>query len=191
MQKRFYTFLNSNNILYNLQFGFRQHYSTSHALINITENIRKALDKGNIGCGVFLSIYKRLLILQATMYYQQSWIVMGFVELSVTGLNHICPNRNQYVSINGYDSGLAAISCGVPQGSVLGLLLFLLHINDLNRAITFCQAHHFAGDTNLLCLSNSIKKLNKLVNADFKQLVIWLNANKISLSVKKTGIGDL
>ena len=50
MYKRLYTFLNSNNIIYNLQFGFRQQFSTSHALINITENIREALDSGNIGC---------------------------------------------------------------------------------------------------------------------------------------------
>ena len=94
-------------------------------------------------------------------------------------------NRNQYVSINGYESGLAALNCGVPQGSVLGPLLFLLYINDLNQAIKFCKVHHFADDTNLLCLSNSIKKLNKLVNADLKHLVNWLNANKISLNVKK------
>ena len=57
MYKRLYTFLNNNNIIYNLQFGFRQ-YSTSHALINITENIRKALDDGNIGCGVFVDLPK-------------------------------------------------------------------------------------------------------------------------------------
>ena len=49
MYKILYTFLNNNNIIYNLQFGFRQHYSTSYALINITKNIRKALDEGNIG----------------------------------------------------------------------------------------------------------------------------------------------
>ena len=95
-------------------------------------------------------------------------------------------NRSQYVSINGYDSGLAAINCGVPQGSVLGPLLFLLYINDLNQAIKFCKVHHFADNTNLLYLGNSIKKLNKLVNADLKRLVNWLNANKISLNVKKT-----
>ena len=68
----------------------------------------------------------------------------------------------------------------------LGPLLFLLYINDLNQAIKFCKVHHFADDTNLLCLSNSIKKLNKQVNADLKHLVNWLNANKISLNVKKT-----
>ena len=58
MHKRLYTFLNSNNILYNLQFGFRQQYSTSHALVNITEIIRKALDGGNIGCQIFVYLQK-------------------------------------------------------------------------------------------------------------------------------------
>ena len=95
-------------------------------------------------------------------------------------------NRHQYVSINGYQSGLAAINCGVPQGSVLGPLLFLLYTNDLNQAIKSYKVHHFADDTNLLFLCNSIKKLNKQVNADLKHLVNWLNANKISLNVKRT-----
>ena len=57
MHKRLYTFLNNINIIYNLQFGFRQQYPTSHALINITDNIRKGLDDGNIRCGVFVTRY--------------------------------------------------------------------------------------------------------------------------------------
>ena len=81
---------------------------------------------------------------------------------------------------------LAAINCGVLQGSVLGLLLLLLYINDLNQAINSCKVNHFADDTNLLCLRNSIKKLDKLVNADLKHLINGLNANKISLNVKIT-----
>ena len=94
-------------------------------------------------------------------------------------------NCNQDVSINGYESGLAGLNCGIPQGSVLGPLLFLLYINDLNQAIKFCKVHHFTDDTNLLCLRNSIKKLNKLVNADLKHQANWLNVNKISLNIKK------
>ena len=81
-------------------------------------------------------------------------------------------NRNQYVFINGYDSGLAGTNCDIPQGSVLGPLLFLLYMNNLNQAIKFCKVHHFADDTNLLYPRNSFKKLNKLVNVDLKHLVI-------------------
>ena len=62
MYKRLYTFFNNNNIIYNLQFRFREQYSTSNVLIDITENIRKALDDGNIGCGVFVDS-KKLMIL--------------------------------------------------------------------------------------------------------------------------------
>ena len=184
MYKRLYTFLNNNNIIYNLQFGFRKQYSTSQALINITENIRKALD-GNIGCGIFVDLQKAFdnvdhqILLAKLNHY-------GIHGVSKDWFKSYLSDRNQYVSINGFDSGLTSINCGVPQGSVPGPLLFLLYINDLNQAMKFCKVHHFADDTNLLCLSNSIKKLNKLVNTDLKHLVNWLNANKISLNVKKT-----
>ena len=87
------------------------------------------------------------------------------------GLNPISLIAIKYVSINGYESGLAALNCGVPRGSVLGTLLSLRYINDLNPEIKFCKFHHFSNETNLLCLGNSNKKLNKLVNADLKQLV--------------------
>ena len=95
-------------------------------------------------------------------------------------------NRKQYVSINGHKSSLASVLYGVPQGSVLGPLLFLIYINDLNQAIKFCKVHHFAADTNLLHYIKSVAKLNKLVNLDMKNLTVWLNANKISLNVDKT-----
>ena len=110
----------------------------------------------------------------------------GIHEVSNDWFKSYLSNRHQYVPINECESGLATINCGVPQGSVLGPLLFLLYIIDLNQAIKFCKVHHFADDTNLLCLSNSIKKLNKQVNADLKHLVNWLNAKKISLNIKKT-----
>ena len=184
MYKRLHTFLNNNNVIYNLQFGFRQQYPTSHALINITENIRKVLDDGNIGCGIFVDLQKAFdtadhqILLAKLNHY-------GIRGVSNDWFKSYLSDRSQYVCINGYKSGLAAINCGVAQGPVLGSLLFLLYINYLNQAIKFCKVHHFVDDTNLLCLSNSIKKLNKLVNADSKRLVNWLNANKISLKVKK------
>ena len=156
MYKRLYTFLNSNNI-YNLEFRFRQQYSTSDALINITENIRKALDDGNIGCGVFVDLQKafdtvdhQILLAKLNRY--------GICGVSNDWFKSYLFNHNQYVSINGFDSGLTTINCGVPQGSVQEPLLFLLYINDLNQAMKFCKVHHVADDTNLLCLSNLSKK---------------------------------
>ena len=74
----------------------------------------------------------------------------------------------------------------MPQGSVLGPLLFLLYINDLHVAIKHCKVHHFADDTNLLIINKSLKRLNELLNIDLKNLTNWLNANKTSLNVSKT-----
>ena len=148
MYKRLYTFLNNNNIIFNLHFGFRQQYSTSHALINITEIIRKTLDDGNIGCGAFVDIQKAFdtvdhqILLAKLSHYGIRGVLNGWFKSYLS-------NRSQYVSINGYDSGLAATNCGVPQGSVIGPLLYLLYINDLNQAVKFCKVHHFADDTNL------------------------------------------
>ena len=93
--------------------------------------------------------------------------------------------KSELGTTNGYDSDLAATNCGIPHGSVLGPLLFLFYINDLNQAIKFCKVHHFPDDTNISCLTNSIKKLKKLVNASMKHLVNWLNTNKISLNKTK------
>ena len=95
-------------------------------------------------------------------------------------------DRQQFVSINGYSSKCVSMPIGVPQGSVLGPLLFLLYINDLNLAIKHCKVHHFADDTNLLYTNNSIKKLNKFFNKELKNLTNWLNANKITLNFDKT-----
>ena len=101
-----YTFLNKN-VIYNLQFGFRQQYCTSHALINITENIRKALDDGNIGCRVFVDLQKafdtvdhKMLLAKLNHYV--------ICRVSNDWFKSYLFNRNHYVSINGYESGLAA-----------------------------------------------------------------------------------
>ena len=100
MYKRLYTFRNTNNIIYNLQFGFRQQYSISHALINITENIRKAHDDGNIGCGVFVDLQKAFddvdhqILLAKLNHY-------GIRRVSNDWFKYYLSNRSQYVSING------------------------------------------------------------------------------------------
>ena len=95
-------------------------------------------------------------------------------------------NKKQFSSINGHISNQNSAKYGVPQGSVLEPLLFLIYINDLNLATKHCNVYQFPDDTNLLHFSKSVNKLNKYINLDMKNLTDWLNANKISLNVKKT-----
>ena len=83
-------------------------------------------------------------------------------------------------------SAILPIDYGIPQGSVLGPLLFLIYINDLNDAVTFSKIHHFADDTNILYTSKYLKDINGKVNYDLRHIVEWLRANKISLKTGKT-----
>ena len=185
MYNRIYKFFSDNNLIYSLQCGFRQKYSTVHALISLTENIRKNLDEGNIGSGIFVDLQKAFdtvehdILLSKLEHY-------GMCGLANEWFKSYLSNRNQYVSINGYDFNLADVKFGVPQGLVLGPLSFLIYLNDLNQALKYCKVHHFADDTKLLHSSKSIYRRNKYVNLDFKNLTYWLNANRISLNVKKT-----
>ena len=110
MYKRSYTFLNKNNVIYNLQFGFIQQYSTSHALINII----KALDDGNVVCGVLVDLEKAF----DTVDHQIPLAKLNHYRIhgvSNDWFKSYLSNRNQYVSINGYEPGLATLNCGVPQ----------------------------------------------------------------------------
>ena len=103
------------------------------------------------------------------------------VYYGIRGLANNCfksylSNRQQFVSINGFNSSKKTMKYGVPQGSVLGPLLFLVYINDLHQAIKFSNVHHFADDTNLLVVGNTMKKIQKQINIDLKLLCKWLKS---------------
>ena len=127
MYNRMYKFFSDNDLIYPLQFGFRQKYSTVHALISLTENIRKNLDEGNIGCGIFVDLQKAFdtvehdILLSKLEHY-------GIRGLANEWFKSYLSNRKQYVSINGYDSNLVDVKFGVPQGSVGSPLLLLVYI---------------------------------------------------------------
>ena len=115
MYKRLCTFLNNNNIIYNLQFGFREQHSTSHALITITENKKYSWwwkYKLRSFCGLAKSVW----------YCNHQKLLAKLSHYGIRGISNdwfksYLSNRNEYASINGFDSGLAAINCGIPQGS--------------------------------------------------------------------------
>ena len=184
---RVYKFLEKFHCLYSLQFGFRKKHSTNHALIDITETIRHALDNNKLVCGVFVDLQKAFdtvnhdILISKLDHY-------GIRGTANNWFSSYLKNRSQYVSVLGFDSETKPISHGVPQGSVLGPLLFIIYINDLHLAIKHSKVYHFADDTNFLNISDSPKRMQKLINADLKILYNWLLANKISLNCDKTEI---
>ena len=94
-------------------------------------------------------------------------------------------NRKQYVSLKGFDSEVRNITCGVPQGSSLGPLLFLLYINDFRLCLSETSSGHFADDTFILYNSMKPKAIETIVNIELKQVVKWLRLNKLSLNAGK------
>ena len=185
IHKCLFKFLNSNNCLFNYQFGFRNHHSTNHALISITEKNWKAVDDGKIACGVFLDFQKAFdtvghdILLAKLEHY-------GIRGIPLKLFKTYLAERTQHTPINNDISETLPINIGVPQGSVLGPLLFLIYINNLHNIVTYSDIHHFADVTNLLYASKSIKDINRKVNFDLKNIIHWLRANKISLNADKT-----
>ena len=95
-------------------------------------------------------------------------------------------NRKQYVSLNGFDSEIRKITCGVPQGSSMGPLLFLIYINDFRLCLSETSSGHFADDTFILYNSSKPKTIETVINCELKYMVKWLRLNKLSLNAGKT-----
>ena len=111
----------------------------------------------------------------------------------VRGITNHCfksflKDRFQCTNIKECSSKKLLITHGVPQGSVLGLLLFLLYINDLHKAMMYCSVHHFADDKNLLLIDKLLKKINININHDLKHLCQWIRSNRLSINGGKTKI---
>lgn len=149
MHRRLYMFFEQNKIFHKYQFGLRNQYSTNYALIEITEKVRLACDSGEFACGVFVDLQNAFdtvihsILLEKLEYY-------GVRGVAKTWFKSYLFHRYQYTSVNGADSCKLKITYGVPQGSVLGPLLFITFINDLHESISHCEVHHFADDTNLI-----------------------------------------
>ena len=186
MFNRLYSFLELHNCIYDLQFGFREKHSTNHALMSMVQQIRDAMDEGNTAIGVFVDFQKAFdtvnhnILIRKLEHYGIRGTPKNWFKSYLT-------ERKQYVSIDGADSNHASIKHGVPQGSVLGPLLFFIYINDLHTCIKHSTTRHVADDTNLIHILNRSfpNRVNK-INRDLRSLNHWLLANKISLNSTKT-----
>ena len=100
--------------------------------------------------------------------------------------NSYLTNRYQYVKYNITPSDMTNITCGVPQGSILGPLLFLLYMNDIASVSNILSSILFADDTKLFCSSKNLQELTAIVNNELGNIMQWLNASKLSLNIDKT-----
>ena len=182
---RMYEFLESNKLIYNRQFGFRANHSTNHALISMTESIKSFLDSGDFVAGIFIDLEKAFdtvnhqILCNKLNYYGFRGKINDLIKSFLT-------NRKQFVSVNGYDSSQLEIKCGVPQGSTLGPLLFLVYINDLRFSLRYATPSHFADDTSIIYASKILKTIETNLNYDLKCVTEWLRSNRLALNVSKT-----
>ena len=171
--------------MYKRQFGFREKYSTNHALASLIEVIKKHLDESNFVCGIFIDLKKAF----DTVDHQI--LIKKLHHYGIRGkcnewLQSFLTKRKQFASINGFNSEPMEIKCGVPQGSTLGPLLFLIYANDLFTSFANSTIHLFADDTNMVFTSKNVSTLETVLNYELKILVDWLKANKLTLNISKT-----
>ena len=154
---RLLDFINKHELLSDSQYGFRQKISTSMALIDLVDQISMSMENKKYTIGIFLDLAKAFdtvnhnILLKKLFHY-------GVRGTSQSWFKSYLTNRQQYVSINGINSHKLAITCGVPQGSILGPLLFILYINDLNSVSKLVSFIMFADDTNIFISGSNLQE---------------------------------
>ena len=175
-------YFTKNNLLSQQQYGFRNNYSTSLAITD--ENLLHNLNNQLISCAVFLDLRK------AFDSVNHSILLTKLEHYGVRGnalklIQSYLSNRKQYVQGGNIKSSLNSIISGVPQGSILGPLFFLIFINDLSKSNSM-KSILFADDTVLLQSDNNLENLQNSINHDMSKVMDWLTANKLSPNIAKT-----
>lgn len=185
MYNRLLHFLDSHNILTQSQYGFREKTSTYMALLNLTERIAEALDNKKYCVGIFMDLAKafdtvnhKILLYKLSRY--------GVRGIALDWFTNYLDCRYQCVQIDNVCSTMMPISCGVPQGSILGPLLFLVYINDIIHASKIAEIIMFADDTTVFFENDDMCALTSCVNNELMKISYWFRLNKLTLNVKKT-----
>ena len=185
MYARLINFFSKHNILYENQFGFQSNMSTEYAVNQVLNYIVETLEKNEIGVCIFLDFAKAFdtvnheILLDKLEHY-------GIRGVALNWLKNYLTNRMQCTEIGDTLSELELIKCGVPQGSVLGPLLFLIYINDIVNSSKLFNFTLFADDTSLYYSCKNTNNLEHVVNCELARISDWLSANRLSLNVAKS-----
>ena len=185
MYNRLVEYLEMLNILNNKQFGFRKLHSSYMALMALMDNLINSLEKGEYVAGIFLDYSKAFdtvdhdIMLRKLCHY-------GIRGSALNWFSSYLSDRKQLVTYNDITSSTKVISCGVPQGSILGPLLFLIHINDLCNICKLTTPILFADDTNLFSSGTDVDIMECIINEELTHISEWLKVNKLSLNTNKT-----
>ena len=186
INNRMVDFLNDNNIFSDTQFGFRKNMGTEAALLNYIDYIQSNLNLGNHTISIFLDLSKAFdvidhKILETKLYHY------GFRGKFLEFILSFIKDRQYFVHINGKNSATKTVNIGVPQGSTLGPLLFLLYINDMAKCSLKLFLSQFADDSTITYSSKtSIPDAKNIIEEEFKKILEWLAANKLIINLSKT-----
>ena len=179
--KRLFNYVEKHNILSNHQYGFRRNRSTEDALLNLTDKISKALDEGKYTIGVFLDLSKAFDTVNHEILFSklQHYGIRGTcLQWFMNDLN----GRTQIVKVEQHRSSEMNVTTGVPQRAILGPLLFLLYINDIENCSDIISFVLYADDTNAFYSNSCLKTLSSTIQNELDKVVQWLNANKLSIN---------
>ena len=185
MYKRMTSYIEKNNLLYPSQYGFRKGHSTQHAILDIINDIQTNMNQRLLSCGIFIDLKKAFdtvdheILLNKLNHY-------GFRGIINDWFSSYLKNRTQTTQVGQHISDKVIITCGVPQGSVLGPLLFLLYVNDIHKCSKKLRFYLFADDTNILYADKNVKALETTINVELQKLYVWLTANRLTLNTKKS-----
>ena len=179
-----FDYMEQNNLLSFQQFGFRPGHSTELASMRLIDNLLKEMDKNNVPLNIYIDLSKAFDTLDHEILLSKlHFYGIGGFENNL--FRSYLTQRHQYVDYNGSHSATKIIGTGVPQGSILGPLLFLIYINDLASVSDIFNMLMYADDTTLYCNLDHITD-GTAINRELDKIYDWLSSNKLSLNVSKT-----